>query len=283
MDIFPANSSSVSLSKALTLLTMCTTTLQLRAWKHEPNISRTLTSANERSERQRQEEPGHKSESHPRVLGVGVDHIHGLWTGVDSMSQFLFHTVVGLSHLSYTGGNIDGLNVWSDSVFTWKLLKPVSTCVWGFLLPDQTHWPATPPPQRPSPVGRTWEAVGAEEVESVETHTSVCLPRTSVCSQTPQSQNNKPTDLVEIQDQSFNHRCTTYSIPGQSLGPVLMEDPNVTWRLDPGFTVHLNRDTFISEDGDLHRPTLGEERRKRQWYRYTSPKECMLRNARAAA
>lgn len=35
-----------------------------------------------------------------------------------------------------------------------------------------------------------------------------------------------------------------------------MDDLDVAWRLDPGLPVNLNRDAFITQDGDFHRPTL---------------------------
>lgn len=41
--------------------------------------------------------------SHPGALRVAVDHVHGLWACIDRMGQFLFQTVVRLSHLSNAG------------------------------------------------------------------------------------------------------------------------------------------------------------------------------------
>lgn len=38
--------------------------------------------------------------SHPRALGIGIDHVHGLGAGIDRMGQFLFQTLVRLGYFS---------------------------------------------------------------------------------------------------------------------------------------------------------------------------------------
>ena len=50
----------------------------------------------------------------------------------------------------------------------------------------------------------------------------------------------------------------SYPVPGERLGPVLVDNPNVPWRLDPGLSVHLHRHALIPQDGDLHRATLSK-------------------------
>ena len=51
-------------------------------------------------------------------------------------------------------------------------------------------------------------------------------------------------------------RSPSYPISGERLCPVLVDDPNVSWRLDPGLSVHLHRYALIPQDGNLHRATL---------------------------
>lgn len=63
--------------------------------------------------------------------------------------------------------------------------------------------------------------------------------------------------------------CRTHSVPGQSLGPVLVNDLDITWRLDPGFSIHLNWHAFITQDGDLYCPTLRWTKEVRQADRWT--------------
>lgn len=63
-------------------------------------------------------------------------------------------------------------------------------------------------------------------------------------------------NLRQIETPRTAQSCFTYSVSGQGLGPVLMDDLYVPRRLDPRFPVHLNRDTLIAQDCDLHSPTL---------------------------
>lgn len=61
-----------------------------------------------------------------------------------------------------------------------------------------------------------------------------------------------------------NSGCS-YPISSEGLCPVLMNNPNVTWRLDPGFSIHLHRNSLLSKDCDLYCPALqgvtGSEKR----------------------
>lgn len=58
--------------------------------------------------------------------------------------------------------------------------------------------------------------------------------------------------LIVVQDSEL----VTHSVPRQRLRPVLVDDLDVTWRLDPGLAVHLHGDALVSQDGDLHCATL---------------------------
>lgn len=55
-----------------------------------------------------------------------------------------------------------------------------------------------------------------------------------------------------------------HSVTGQGLGPVLVDDLDITWGLDPRLPIHLNWNTFVSEDGNLHCPTLSQRDRVTQ-------------------
>lgn len=48
----------------------------------------------------------------------------------------------------------------------------------------------------------------------------------------------------------------TDPVSGEGLCAVLVVDPNISGRLDPGLSVHLHRYTFISQNRDLHCSTL---------------------------
>lgn len=52
-----------------------------------------------------------------------------------------------------------------------------------------------------------------------------------------------------------NSGCS-YPVSGQGLCSVLMNNPNVTWRLDPGFSIHLHRNSLFSKDCYLYCPAL---------------------------
>lgn len=51
-----------------------------------------------------------------------------------------------------------------------------------------------------------------------------------------------------------------YSVSGEHLGPVLVDDFDDAGRLDPGLSVHLHRDPLLPEDGDLHLAALRHSR-----------------------
>lgn len=56
--------------------------------------------------------------------------------------------------------------------------------------------------------------------------------------------------------------CRTHSVPGEGLGSVLVDNLDVTRRLDPRLPVHLNWHTFITKDGDLYCPALRQRDRQ---------------------
>lgn len=115
--------------------------------------------------------------------------------------------------------------------------------------------------------------------------TSACLPRTLGYFQTPETQTNTENHrlvctrtgtawsvpglaLPGLYQDWQRLVCTrtgttrpnllleTHPVPGQGLGAVFVDDLDVTRRLDPGLPVHLNRDAFVPQDGDLYGPTL---------------------------
>lgn len=53
-------------------------------------------------------------------------------------------------------------------------------------------------------------------------------------------------------------RQPSYPVSGEHLGPVLVDNPNVSRRLDPGLSVHLHRHALLTQDGNLHRATLSK-------------------------
>lgn len=53
--------------------------------------------------------------------------------------------------------------------------------------------------------------------------------------------------------------CGSDPVSGEGLSPVLVDDPDVTRRLDPGLSVDLDRDPLVSQDCDLYRPTLSTD------------------------
>lgn len=55
---------------------------------------------------------------------------------------------------------------------------------------------------------------------------------------------------------SLHLHTNTHPISGQHLGSILVLDLNHSRRLDPGFSIHLNRHSFIPQDGNLHRAAL---------------------------
>lgn len=52
--------------------------------------------------------------------------------------------------------------------------------------------------------------------------------------------------------------CTVcpHPIACEGLCAVLVDDAYVSWRLDPGLSIHLDRNPLIPQDRDLHRATL---------------------------
>lgn len=51
-------------------------------------------------------------------------------------------------------------------------------------------------------------------------------------------------------------RLGSYSVSGEHLSPVLVDDLDDAGRLDPGLSVYLYRNPLVPQDGDLHLPTL---------------------------
>lgn len=103
-------------------------------------------------------------------------------------------------------------------------------------------------------------SIGVASVEAC--HTSTCPPRTSACSQTPVRKTQRESSTASSSTCfvfSSNWNTNTHSISGQHLGSILVLDLNNSRRLDPGFSIHLNRHSFISQDGNFHCAAL------RQW------------------
>lgn len=59
----------------------------------------------------------------------------------------------------------------------------------------------------------------------------------------------------------FQH-WTFYPVSGQHLRPVLVDDLDDSWWLDPSLAVHLDRDALLPQNGDLHLTTLFKHSRK---------------------
>lgn len=58
-----------------------------------------------------------------------------------------------------------------------------------------------------------------------------------------------------------NQMCVWhYSVSGEHLRPVLVDDLDDAGRLDPGLSVHLHRDSLLPQDGDLHLAALRRSR-----------------------
>jgi len=55
----------------------------------------------------------------------------------------------------------------------------------------------------------------------------------------------------------------SYSVSGEHLRSVLVDDLHDAGRLNPGLAVHLHGDALLPEDGDLHLAALRRRRRSR--------------------
>lgn len=72
----------------------------------------------------------------------------------------------------------------------------------------------------------------------------------------PQKEKKKEATTEEQSCSCNKWIWSSYPVPGEHLGPVLVDDLDDAGRLDPRLSVHLHRNPLLPQDGDLHLSAL---------------------------